>query len=961
MAKKSKGMKPKEKRELEKQKRIQKAAVKSADDTPVKAEATKAVSVNTDLSVENKHNKKSAAKALGLKSGFVVGDDLYLTSFGRGNEAKLEKKISGETVEKLGSGAFEVTERDESTLTLESGRIKDKTARPKDPRHITVDTQGKFKEDMLGIRSVLEEKIFGKKFDDNIHVQLAYNILDIEKIMAQYVSDIVYMLHNTDKTERNDNLMGYMSIQNPYSVFCNPNFSAAKTQRNVVRQKQELDNIIKSGRLGYFGEAFMVYSGKSSKLRPEKEIYHIFALMASLRQSYFHGFENDTDYQGPTWAYTLEDKLKESSLEFRETLDKIFDEGFSKISKNFGKQNNVNLQILEEMLGELYGSTDSKSLACDYYDFIQLKKHKYLGFSIKRLRETMLETTPAECYKAECYNSIRHKLYKLIDFLIYDLYYNRKPARIEEIVDKLRGSVNDEEKESIYSAEAKYVYEALGKVLVRSLKKNLNGATIKDLQNRYDAETANRIWDISEHSKSGNVNCFCKLIYMMTLMLDGKEINDLLTTLVNKFDNIASFIDVMDELGLEHSFTYNYKMFADSKAICLDLQFINSFARMSKIDDEKSKRQLFRDALVVLDIGDKNEDWIEKYLTSDIFKRDENGNKIDDAKRDFRNFIANYVIKSARFKYLVKYSSADGMIKLKKNEKLISFVLEQLPETQIDRYYESCGLDCAVADRKVRIEKLTGLIRDMRFDDFRGVNYSNDAGKKDKQAKAKYQAIISLYLMVLYQIVKNMIYVNSRYVIAFHCLERDLLFFNIELDNSYQYSNCNELTDMFIKDKYMKEGALGFNMKAGRYLTKNIGNCSNELRKIYRNQVDHFAVVRKIGNYAADIASVGSWFELYHYVIQRIVFDEVKSVNDRAKKYPKKHKKILLNHTEKRYRECINNHHSYCKDLVKALNTPFGYDLPRYQNLSIGDLFDRNNYLNKTKESIDANSSIDNP
>lgn len=711
MAKKSKDMSLREKSELEKQERIQKAAVNSVNDTPEKTEEANVVSVNVGTSAENKHNKKSAAKALGLKSGFVVGDDLYLTSFGRGNEAKLEKKISGDTVEKLGSGAFEVTERDESTLTLESGRIKDKTARPKDPRHITVDTQGKFKEDMLGIRSVLEKKIFGKTFDDNIHVQLAYNILDIEKIMAQYVSDIVYMLHNTDKTERNDNLMGYMSIQNPYSVFCNPNFSAAKTQRNVVRQKQELDNIIKSGRLGYFGEAFMVYSGNSSKLRPEKEIYHIFALMASLRQSYFHGLKENKYFQGPTWAYTLEDKLKGPSHEFRETLDKIFDEGFSKISKNFGKQNNVNLQILEEMLGELYGSTDSKSLACDYYDFIQLKKHKYLGFSIKRLRETMLETTPAACYKAECYNSIRHKLYLLIDFLIYDLYYNRKPARIEEIVDKLRESVNDEEKESIYSAEAKYVYEALSIVLDISLKNCLDCKKIKKYQGKFKDkdEIANRIWDISEHSKSGNVNCFCKLIYMMTLMLDGKEINDLLTTLVNKFDNIASFIDVMDKLGLEHSFTDNYKMFADSKAICLDLQFINSFARMSKID-EKSKRQLFRDALVVLDIGDKNEDWIEKYLTSDIFKRDENGNKIDGEKRDFRNFIANNVIKSARFKYLVKYSSADGMIKLKKNEKLISFVLEQLPETQIDRYYESCGLDCAVADRKVRIEKSTVVI-----------------------------------------------------------------------------------------------------------------------------------------------------------------------------------------------------------------------------------------------------------
>lgn len=935
MAKKSKGMKPKEKRELEKQKRIQKAVVNSVNDTPEKTEEANVVSVNVRTSAENKHNKKSAAKALGLKSGFVVGDDLYLTSFGRGNEAKLEKKISGETVEKLGSGAFEVTERDESTLTLESGRIKDKTAKPKDPRHITVDTQGKFKEDMLGIRAVLEKKIFGKTFDDNIHVQLAYNILDIEKIMAQYVNDILYMLHNTDKTERNDNFMGYMSIRNTYKTFCDPSHLPDGTKHKVENQKREFDKIKKSGRLGYFGEAFMVYSGSSSKLRSEKEIYHIFALMASLRQSYFHGFENDTDYQGPTWAYTLEEKLKGSSLEFRETLDKIFDEGFSKISKDFGKMNRVNLQILEQMLGELYGSIERQNLTCDYYDFIQLKKYKYLGFSIKRLRETMLETTPAECYKAECYNSERHKLYKLIDFLIYDLYYNRKPARIEEIVDKLRESVNDEEKESIYSAEAKYVYEALGKVLVRSLKKYLNGATIKDLQNRYDAETANRIWDISEHSKSGNVNCFCKLIYMMTLMLDGKEINDLLTTLVNKFDNIASFIDVMDELGLEHSFTDNYKMFADSKAICLDLQFINSFARMSKIDDEKSKRQLFRDALVVLDIGDKNEDWIEKYLTSDIFKRDENGNKIDGEKRDFRNFIANNVIKSARFKYLVKYSSADGMIKLKKNEKLISFVLEQLPETQIDRYYESCGLDCAVADRKVRIEKLTGLIRDMRFDNFRGVNYSNDAGKKDKQAKAKYQAIISLYLMVLYQIVKNMIYVNSRYVIVFHCLERDFGMYNLKLKGDY--SNCNALTEKFIKDKYKQAGVLGFNNKAGLYLTKNIDNCSNELRKIYRNQVDHFAVVRKIGNYAADIASVGSWFELYHYVMQRIIFDNHKTV---------------LKDTEKDYKNSIIKHHTYCKDMVKALNTPFGYDLPRYQNLSIGDLFDRNNYLNKTKELI---------
>ena len=34
-------------------------------------------------------------------------------------------------------------------------------------------------------------------------------------------------------------------------------------------------------------------------------------------------------------------------------------------------------------------------------------------------------------------------------------------------------------------------------------------------------------------------------------------------------------------------------------------------------------------------------------------------------------------------------------------------------------------------------------------------------------------------------------------------------------------------------------------------------------------------------------------------------------------------------------------HRTWCSDLVKALNTPFGYNLARYKNLSIDGLFDR--------------------
>ena len=53
-----------------------------------------------------------------------------------------------------------------------------------------------------------------------------------------------------------------------------------------------------------------------------------------------------------------------------------------------------------------------------------------------------------------------------------------------------------------------------------------------------------------------------------------------------------------------------------------------------------------------------------------------------------------------------------------------------------------------------------------------------------------------------------------------------------------------------------------------------------------------------------------------------------------------------------KYMQLTDKHHTYCKDLVKALNTPFGYNLPRYKNLSICELFDRNNYNKNTAESI---------
>ncbi len=38
--------------------------------------------------------------------------------------------------------------------------------------------------------------LIGRTFEDNIHIQLIYNILDIEKIRSVHINNIIYEINN---------------------------------------------------------------------------------------------------------------------------------------------------------------------------------------------------------------------------------------------------------------------------------------------------------------------------------------------------------------------------------------------------------------------------------------------------------------------------------------------------------------------------------------------------------------------------------------------------------------------------------------------------------------------------------------------------------------------------------------------------------------------------------------------
>lgn len=921
MAKKNK-MKPRELREAQKKARQLKAAEINNNAAPAIAAMPAA-----EAAAPAAEKKKSSVKAAGMKSIFVSENKMYITSFGKGNSAVLEYEV--DKVDNDNYNKTQLSSEDSSNIELcgvtkvnitfsskhglESG-VKINTS---NPTHRSGESSP-VRWDMLGLKSELEKRFFGKTFDDNIHIQLIYNILDIEKILAVYVTNIVYALNNMlgEGDESNYDFMGYLSTFNTYKVFTNPNGSTLSDDKkeNIRKSLSKFNALLKTKRLGYFGLEEPKTKDTRASEAYKKRVYHMLAIVGQIRQCVFHDLSEHSEYD----LYSFIDNSKKVYRECRETLDYLVDERFDSINKGFIQGNKVNISLLIDMM-KGYEADDIIRL---YYDFIVLKSQKNLGFSIKKLREKMLDEYGFR-FKDKQYDSVRSKMYKLMDFLLFCNYYRNDVVAGEALVRKLRFSMTDDEKEGIYADEAAKLWGKFRNDF-ENIADHMNGDAIKEL-GKADMDFDEKILD-SEKKNASDLLYFSKMIYMLTYFLDGKEINDLLTTLISKFDNIKEFLKIMKSsaVDVECELTAGYKMFNDSQRITNELFIVKNIASMRK-PAASAKLTMFRDALTILGIDDN----ITDDRISEILKLKEKGKGI----HGLRNFITNNVIESSRFVYLIKYANAQKIREVAKNEKVVMFVLGGIPDTQIERYYKSCvEFPDMNSSLEAKRSELARMIKNISFDDFK--NVKQQAKGRENVAKERAKAVIGLYLTVMYLLVKNLVNVNARYVIAIHCLERDFgLYKEIipelaskNLKNDYRTLSqtlcglCDKSPNLFLKK----------NERLRKCVEVDINNADSSMTRKYRNCIAHLTVVRELKEYIGDIRTVDSYFSIYHYVMQRCI---TKREND-----TKQEDKI-------KYEDDLLKNHGYTKDFVKALNSPFGYNIPRFKNLSIEQLFDRNEYL----------------
>lgn len=919
MAKKNK-MKPRELREAQKKARQLKAAEINNNAVPAIAAMPAA-----EVIAPAAEKKKSSVKAAGMKSILVSENKMYITSFGKGNSAVLEYEVDNNDYNKTqlsskDNSNIELGNVNEVNITFSSRRgfesgVEINTSNPTHRSGESSPVRG----DMLGLKSELEKRFFGKTFDDNIHIQLIYNILDIEKILAVYVTNIVYALNNMlgeDDDESHDDFMGYLSAKNTYDVFTDPDESdlSKNIKGNIKKSLSKFNDLLKTKRLGYFGLEEPKTKDTNALEAYKKRVYHMLAIVGQIRQSVFHDKSSKLDED----LYSFIDII---DSEYRETLDYLVDERFDSINKGFIQGNKVNISLLIDMM-KGYEADDIIRL---YYDFIVLKSQKNLGFSIKKLREKMLEEYGFR-FKDKQYDSVRSKMYKLMDFLLFCNYYRNDVAAGEALVRKLRFSMTDDEKEGIYADEAEKLWGKFRNDF-ENIADHMNGDVIKEL-GKADMDFDEKILD-SEKKNASDLLYFSKMIYMLTYFLDGKEINDLLTTLISKFDNIKEFLKIMKSsaVDVECELTAGYKLFNDSQRITNELFIVKNIASMRK-PAASAKLTMFRDALTILGIDDK----ITDDRISEILKLKEKGKGI----HGLRNFITNNVIESSRFVYLIKYANAQKIRKVAKNEKVVMFVLGGIPDTQIERYYKSCvEFPDMNSSLKAKRSELARMIKNISFEDFKDVK--QQAKGRENVAKERAKAVIGLYLTVMYLLVKNLVNVNARYVIAIHCLERDFgLYKEIipELASKNLKNDYRILSQMLCELCDDRDKSPNLFLKKNKRLRKcvevDINNADSSMTRKYRNCIAHLTVVRELKEYIGDIYAVDSYFSIYHYVMQRCI---TKREND-----TKQEEKI-------KYEDNLLKNHGYTKDFVKALNSPFGYNIPRFKNLSIEQLFDRNEYL----------------
>ena len=322
---------------------------------------------------------------------------------------------------------------------------------------------------------------------------------------------------------------------------------------------------------------------------------------------------------------------------------------------------------------------------------------------------------------------------------------------------------------------------------------------------------------------------------------------------------------------------------------------------------------------------------------------------------------------------MTRYLNPKAIRVIMNNHKIVYYALSRLPEKQLKQYVEHFGMDSSSTQREDILDSITKKMTSLSIEGVLvdKINSFSDSEHSNIKAKRLVEQI-QLYLTIAYIIVKNLIKINARYLIAFQSLDRDvkiaelmdksgissfyidyggneknkyLALIKYYLDKEKQLDYPIEKEMPFDKDNYYAHLKA---IKKLRHFTKQWRNIfegnltqlssinqTGYLSTFVRNKTAHMDILNRIPDFIGQFRKnsseeMQSYFELYHYIMQSMCLEE---------------KELHLDN----YLDTIRNKGIPNKNLIRISYTPLGYNLPRYKNLTNEALFDENSKSGQTR------------
>lgn len=974
----------------------------------------------TNISIK-REKKKTQAKAMGLKTVLGFDNKIAIASFTSSKDSKSShiERITdpnGETIREdvrmFDSNVDECSINLEKRMTVEE-RQKDGTIK-KDEKDVKSTICNPYSnecgKDYIGIKSVAEELFFGRTFsNDNLRVQIAYNIFDIQKILGTYVNNIIYSFYNLsrDESQSDNDVIG--------TLYALKDFDGQKETDTFRQAKALLERT--EAYYSYFDNVFKKidkkkkrnddYEGERNEIL--RYNFNVLRVLSFLRQICAHAkvkVSSDNDREkGGVFVDSLDALFNISSFfdavapELNDVINSVYSKGIDKVNNDFVENGKNNFYILSK----IYPEVAKEDLLKEYYYFVVSKEGNNIGISTKKLKEAII-AQDMSYIKSEDYDTYRNKLYTVLCFILVKELNERTTIREQMVADLRANMKGDIGREEIYSKYAKIIYAQVKPrfdAMKYVFEEEAKGVIVPDKEE--PVKFSNGVLDKSEikHFRitSDDTVSVAKIVYFLCKFLDGKEINELCCAMINKLDGINDLIETAKQCVAKIEFIDKFSAFSNCATISSQIRVVKSISKMKKEIDVDNET-VFLDAFELL--GKR----IEKY------KKDDSGNVLrnDDGKvlrtkeyNDIRkmlckkdrrlNFIANSIIKSKWFSYIVRYNQPSECQAIMKNKTLVKFALDELPNLQIQRYFASLygneNLPSCGEMRKILLKKLHDFsIRD--FDEEIGSLF-DEMKRKDKFCESdRKKSLFRLYLTIAYLITKSMVKINTRFSIACATYERDYALLCASNKQERAWSSgatALALTRKFLnQDKlifekhYAREGEISklpkeerkamrkvndqllkqthFSKHSYCYIIDNVnrltgGECRTDKRVLpvlnekndnagilldFRKTIAHLNVVHKMVDYVDKIKGIKSYYAFFCYVLQRMLIGN--NLNEK-------------NALKEKYSATVKSFGTYSKDFMWLINLPFAYNLPRYKNLSNEQLFYDEEERNETEEQID--------